>query len=422
MREIGLYFQSINRGDVVAAMSRLAGIRDRSSRETLEGQVMARYQAPAAVALGSGRSAIFLWLQAVGVGPGDEVLVTGFTCLAVIVAVQASGATPVYVDIDPLTLNAPAANVEARTTRRTRAVIVQHTLGNPAVVEPIVARARARGIATLEDCALAVGSRSRGGLVGSFADAAIFSCELSKTLSSGWGGLLLVNDPVVARRVRTLADAVPEPRPTTTMRRTLQAAVSALCYHPSCYAAGKYGVAALFKVGLFRPSTEAAEYDGTVGAGFLQRMADPQAVMVSRQWTRLDRTETSMGEIRTALSLALVDAGTVALPVCDRRDTLVSNRVSLLVPDPPHAVEWFRRRRVEIGRWFDAPISPMPGVPARIGYTPGDCPVAEAVSRHIINLPAHPRMQASDARRVARLAREYLAQPGHGAISPHALS
>ena len=418
MRELGLYFQSITARDSAAALAALGRLDDTTARRRFEGEVAEAHGAAASIAVGSGRSAIFLWLQGVGIAPGDEIVVTGFTCLAVVIAVLAADATPVYADIDPWTLNATPASVDARITPRTRGVIVQHTLGNPAQVDVIVAHARARGLATLEDCALAPGSRRGGRAVGTFADAAIYSFELSKVLSSGWGGMLVVNDPSLAARALAAAREISEPRRLTTVRRTLQVAVSSLCYHPSLYRGGKYAVAALFAAGIFRPSTEPAEYEGVLSANFLRRLGAPQSILAARQWRRMEDTALRLWGCRDHLARVISEAGAVALPICDPADTLVSNRVSLLVRDPAHAVEWFRRLGVELGRWFDAPVSPLPEVPARIGYVPGVCPIAEGISRHIINLPAHPRMSGGDATRVGNLLLDYVGEQPDRVVDP----
>jgi len=132
----------------------------------LEAAVRQHFQSAQVFAFTSGRGALAACLSAAGVGPGDDVLLSSFTCLAVPTAVIAVGARPVYVDIDPRSLNVTPATVTARFTPRVRAVVVQHTLGCVAEIEEIVSAVRQRGILVIEDCALAIGSRKKGSSVG----------------------------------------------------------------------------------------------------------------------------------------------------------------------------------------------------------------------------------------------------------------
>ena len=117
-----------------------------------------------------GRIAMCAILKALGIGRGDEVIIQAFTCVAVPCPVLATGAKPVFADIDPATFNLDPASVEARITPRTRAIVVQHTFGIPADMDSILRIARARGIYVIEDCCHTVASSYRGARVGSLGD------------------------------------------------------------------------------------------------------------------------------------------------------------------------------------------------------------------------------------------------------------
>jgi dTDP-4-amino-4,6-dideoxygalactose transaminase len=158
-----------------------------------------------AIGVASGTDALHLALRALGIGPGDEVITTPFTFFATVEAVLYTGARPVFVDIEPETLNMDPDLLEAAITARTRAVLPVHIFGHPADMERIVPIARAASLRVIEDCAQSFGASLAGQKTGSFGDAACFSFYPSKNLGAyGDGGMILVNDPSVAESIRKL--------------------------------------------------------------------------------------------------------------------------------------------------------------------------------------------------------------------------
>jgi dTDP-4-amino-4,6-dideoxygalactose transaminase len=157
-----------------------------------------------AVAVSSGTTALFLSLHALGIGPGDEVVVPSLTFIASANAVLHAGATPVLVDVEPRSFNLDPAALEAAVTPRTRALLPVHQLGQPADLDAIGAVAARHGLALVEDAACAVGARHRGRPVGSSAHVACFSFHPRKVLVTGEGGMITTPDAALAARLRRL--------------------------------------------------------------------------------------------------------------------------------------------------------------------------------------------------------------------------
>ena len=158
-----------------------------------------------AVGVASGTDALMLALRACGVQPGDEVVLPTFTFVATGSAVTALGAKPAFADIHPNTYNIDPAQLGRYVTPRTRAIIAVHLYGLPADMDGIVAFARAKKLAVIEDAAQAIGATYRGRKIGSLADVACLSFYPTKNLGAcGDAGMIVTNSAEMAARLRTL--------------------------------------------------------------------------------------------------------------------------------------------------------------------------------------------------------------------------
>jgi perosamine synthetase len=168
-------------------------------------QSIARYVgATHAVAVNSGTSALHLGIRALGISEDDEVIIPSFAFIAVANVLRYERAVPVFVDIDPQTLNLDPDRIEEAITPRTRAIIVVHTFGSPAALDKILEIARRRKLFVIEDACEALGAQFDGCKVGSFGDAAVFGFYPNKQITSGEGGMLVTNDSNVAALARKL--------------------------------------------------------------------------------------------------------------------------------------------------------------------------------------------------------------------------
>lgn len=157
------------------------------------------------VGVSSGTDALLLALMAEGIGPGDEVVTTPFTFFATAGAVARLGATPVFVDIDPSTFNIDPSLIEAKVTRRTRAVVPVHLFGQMAEMGPIMEIADRHGLVVIEDAAQAIGAERDARRAGSVGHYGCFSFFPTKNLGAfGDAGMITTNDPARAGKLRTL--------------------------------------------------------------------------------------------------------------------------------------------------------------------------------------------------------------------------
>jgi perosamine synthetase len=164
-----------------------------------------------AVAVSNGTAALHVALVALGIGPGDEVVVPTLTFIATANAVAYTGATPVFADSEPLTWNVDPEAVAAAITPRTRAIVPVHLYGHPADMDGILEVAAEHRLAVVEDAAEAHGALYRGRPVGSLGDLGTFSFYGNKIVTTGEGGMVVTNDAALAERIRVLRDHGMEP-------------------------------------------------------------------------------------------------------------------------------------------------------------------------------------------------------------------
>lgn len=158
------------------------------------------------VPLGNGTLALFVALKALGVEPGDEVIVPSYTFVACASSVLLAGAVPVVADVDSEHLHLDLAAVRAATTPRTAAIMPVHLAGSPADLDPLLDFAAERGLAVVEDCAQAHGATYRGRPVGGLGDAGTVSFQSSKAMTAGEGGLVLCRSAEVFERAWSLCN------------------------------------------------------------------------------------------------------------------------------------------------------------------------------------------------------------------------
>ena len=172
----------------------------------LEREFAAYHGAAHGIALANGTVSLEIALSAAGVKPGDEVIVSPITFVASATAISRVGAVPVFVDIDPETINLAPDKVSAHINERTRAVVVVHFAGHPADLDQLTELCNQRGLVMIEDCAHAHGAEWHEQRVGSFGSFGSFSFQASKNMTAGEGGILITNDADLAERARSIGN------------------------------------------------------------------------------------------------------------------------------------------------------------------------------------------------------------------------
>lgn len=331
--------------------------------EALERELAAAFGAPHCVAVGNGTDALQLALEALGVGPGDEVVTSPLSAAFTALAIARAGARPVFADVDEETLTLSPAAAAAALTPRTRALLPVHLYGHPADMGPLLELAAARGLHVLEDACQAHLAQYRGRPVGTLAGLGALSFYPTKNLGAlGDGGAVLAASEEVAARLRSLRNGGQSERAhhdlvgTNSRLDEVQAAV--------------------LRVGLrhLRAWTDRRRALAALYAGQLE--GAPLRLPGEQPWARaVWHLYVVRHRRRDALRAALERRGV---------GTLVH------YPVPLHLQRAF-----------------LP-----LGGRPGQLPVAERACGEIVSLPLYPEMSDEQARRVAGAVREALAEFG----------
>jgi perosamine synthetase len=179
--------------------------------KAFEEKFAARVQREHGVAVCNGTAALDAAIEALGIGPGDEVIMPAFTIISCITQIVRAGGVPVLIDNDPSTWNMDVTQVAAKITPRTKVIMVVHIYGLPVDMDPVIALAQQHGIAILEDAAEAHGQTYKGRPCGSFGAISTFSFYPNKHVTTGEGGMVLANDAKLAEDLRSLRNLCFQP-------------------------------------------------------------------------------------------------------------------------------------------------------------------------------------------------------------------
>lgn len=193
-----------NEGEAVAKVIASGWVSQGPQVQAFEAAFAKRVGAADAVATTSCTTALQLALHVSGVGPGAEVIVPSLSFIATANAVRLCGAQPVFADIHPRTYNLDPAAAARAITPRTKAIMPVHQVGLPADMDPLMELAERHGLAIVEDAACAIGASYKGRLIGSLGPLTCFSLHPRKVITTGEGGMIAVQDPDVAARLRRL--------------------------------------------------------------------------------------------------------------------------------------------------------------------------------------------------------------------------
>lgn len=359
------------------------------------------FDSKSAFSFWKGRVALYAIFKAMGIGPDDEVILPGYTCVVDVNPVKYLGAKPVYVDIEPVTYNIDVNLLEQKITPKTRVIIAQHTYGYPCDLDSIMDIANRRRIAVIEDSCLAFGSKYKGKAVGTFGKAAYFSFQWNKLYTTGIGGMVLTNDSELAEKIESLRTKEScRPSKKDVLMLATQLAVYRVFIYPRTTALAQNVFRTLTKKGVVIGSSKYDEYAAApMEPDFFKAMSSIQA------WTGLKQLRKVEKNIAHRKKMALVYDRLLEEKGWAKRQYNASIMDPIMVRYPVRIVEKDKalaqaaKAGVELGDWFNAPLHQIETSLQTYDYEPGICPQAEKAASEVVNLPLHPRVDEKTAKR-----------------------
>lgn len=356
-----------------------------------------------AISFVSGRGALFAVLQALGITDEDEVLLQAFTCSVVPNAVISSGAKPIYVDIaDSLTID--PQSVERNITKKTKAIIVQHTFGIPSDMDAICIIAKKHNLFIIEDCAHTIGGEYKGKKLGSFGDASIFSFGRDKAFSSVFGGMAIAKNKTVIDRLRVLQNAQSYPSIFWVFQQLLHPiAFSIILPLYDFFGIGKVILVLLQNIKLLSFPVRPEEKKGKMPLFFVKRMPNALAEMALLQLSRIidfnNKRQEAVNIYRDALYGKEKILDVFKSPLL-RFPLFVQNRDALLLAA--------KRQHIYLGKWYSEIVDPKDVDLESVQYIKGSCPNAEKIAQKVINLPTYPTLSKEHQERVIKFIKTYV--------------
>jgi dTDP-4-amino-4,6-dideoxygalactose transaminase len=311
-----------------------------------------------ALGVGNGTDALELALQACNIGPGDEVLTSPFTFFASAETIAKVGATPVFVDIDPLTLNLDIDKLEAKITSQTKAVIPVHIFGQMVDMDKMMALAKQYKLKVIEDAAQAIGAEYRGKKAGSVGDAGTFSFFPTKNLGCyGDGGMVVTNDEQLADKVKILR------------------------FH-GCRE--KY-------------------YHEEIGQN--SRLDELQAAILRVKLKYLEEWNTSRrakAKIYDRLLKPLADQGKITLPANDPEAKPIYHLYVLRSEHRERIAKALDEQGIASGVYYPLPLHLQKAF-AYLNYQAGDLPLAEEACSQALAIPCYPELTADQQEQIGQV-------------------
>jgi dTDP-4-amino-4,6-dideoxygalactose transaminase len=364
---------------------------------------------PYAFSFWKARVAFYAALKALGVGPGDEVILSGYTCVMNVNPIKYLDAKPIYVDIEPKTFNISPDLIEQKITPKTKVLLAQHTYGYPCDMDKIMSIAQKHNLVVIEDCCLALGSTYKGKTVGTFGKAAYFSFQWNKPFTTGLGGMLAVSDDKLAEQIQTLRDGqLVQPSFKEVALLAAELAVYRAFIYPRTTALAQQLFRFLTQKGAVVGSSTSAEFDPVMAPDFFKAISPIQSRSGTKQLKKLPQAMTHRKQMAQLYDRLLAEIGHKPLDYDRNILDPVLVRYPIRVRDKDRAIHDAAAAGVELGSWFECPLHPIETPLEKYDYAVGQCPEAEKASREVVNLPLHPRAGEATARRTVNFIKQYL--------------
>ena len=346
----------------------------------------------------SGRTSLYFLLKSLDITKGDEVILQAFTCSVVPGTILQAYGTPIFVDIDS-TFNLDSSLLEKSITKKTKAVIIQHTFGTPAQIDNIKTICQKHKIFLIEDCAHGFGNTYQNKPLGSFGDAAIFSFGRDKVISGIWGGALATNNSVLAAKIKKNITNLPEHNFWWTFKTLKYIPLMSIIINTYYFLnLGKITHFIFRRLRILPDAITRQEKQSLTPAIFYKNLPSPICLLVSYQLSQID----------SFIDHHRLLAKNYSEKLKTKFDSQSSYlRYSISIDNPKDLITFAAKNKIILGDWYSTIIAPKDIDSSLFGYKSGSCPKAEITTTKIVNLPTNPNFSLVDTTRIINIIKQW---------------
>lgn len=321
---------------------------------SLEEEIKSFFNSKYVFSCASGTDSLQMAVEALKIGPGDEIITTPFTFISSAWAISYSGATPVFVDIDPKTFNIDLNQIESSITSRTKAIIPVHLFGQPVDIEKLISICQFKNIKIIEDCAQSFGAKIKEKHTGTFGDFGCFSFFPSKNLGAyGDGGLITTNDEELAKLISMLRNHGSNKR-----------------YHHDI-------------------------------VGYNSRLDEIQAAILRVKLRHINFFNNERQRVASTYTRIFQDISNITVPYTDNIGEHVYHQYTILINDREKIQKILSEQEIASAIYYPIPLHKQKVYEKDHGNN--YLPIAESVSKNCLSLPIYPELENHDVEKIASL-------------------
>jgi len=357
-----------------------------------------------AISFDSGRSGLYAILKCLGIKDYDEVILQAFTTVALPNVIQWCGAKPIYIDIDERTYNIDPEKIEEKINNKTKAIIVQHTFGNPAEMNKIIEIAEKHNLLIIEDCAHSLGTEYKDRKTGTFGDVAFFSFGRDKVISSVSGGMVITADNELGKKIKEFRDQMPYPKKKLIIKQLLHPIITFKALHLYYFfGIGKIIMFLSSKLGIITKAYSKEEKKNQKSENFPAKMPNALARIALHQMKLVKKFNDHRIEIANLYEKKLFNNKSIGLPKSTQESKNIYLWYTILVQNKKELIKKARKKHIILGDWFPQAVGPAEVNLKKAGYKKGSCSIAEKVSSQCVNLPTHYRINEREINKIISL-------------------
>ncbi|MFZ3073515.1 MAG: aminotransferase class I/II-fold pyridoxal phosphate-dependent enzyme [Minisyncoccales bacterium] len=360
-----------------------------------------------AYSFNSGRSSLMAVLDALELPKGSQVLLQAFTCNAAANPIRWAGLEPVFVDCDQ-NYNLSVEDLKKKITKKSRAVMVQHTFGFPADMDEIKEICDKNNLILIEDCAHSLGAEygSAGSpqamrKIGTFGKAAFFSFGRDKMISCVYGGMAVTDDDELAQKIAAFQEKAGYPPNSWIRQQLLHPVLMDWLILPTYSILGRYLLVLFQWFNVLSKAIHWKEKRGLAPDYFPKRLPNALAVLALNQFKKLGEFNAHRRKLAELYYNELKDSGFVLPPRLNGRKA-VYLRFAVRHAGAAEIIRKSWKKNLLIGDWYRTPVDPFDTLPETVGYKKGSCPNAERFAGKMINLPTHIKIGEKDAKMIVK--------------------